>query len=76
MQPITFNLATTTTGTTVTIVDTGDGYVLEYCLDDPEGTYAPLPAGEIPASAGDHVIYIKDQTQNYPFYQKFTVPQA
>jgi len=72
MQPITYNLATTDTGVTVTIVDTREDYNLEYSLDKGK-TYKDLVDTEIPLDYGNFTILIRAKEELYPFPQSFSI---
>jgi hypothetical protein len=75
MQPITYDLATTETGVTVTVVDTKAEYNLEYSLDG-GATYADLVATEIPLAAGNYTIIVRAKEELYPFPSSFVIPQT
>lgn len=72
MQPITYDLATTETGVTVTVVDTKAEYNLEYSLDGGT-TYADLVATEIPLAAGSYEIIVRAKEELYPFPTSFSI---
>jgi hypothetical protein len=71
MQPLSYDLATTETGVTVTIVDTKVEYNLEYSLDGV--TYQDLVETEIPLEVGDYTIIIRAKEELYPFPSSFTI---
>ena len=76
LQPITYDLTTTETGVTVTIVDKPLDSSLVYTLDnplDPSATWTPLVETEIALALGDYGISILNPVDGYPFYTPFKV---
>lgn len=72
MQPITYDLATTQTGVTVTVVDSKEEYNLEYSLDKGV-TYQDLLETEIPLEVGNYTILIRAKEELYPFPSNFSI---
>ena len=76
LQPITYDLTTTETGVTVTIVDKPLDSSLVYTLDnplDPSANWTPLVDTQINLPLGDYGISILNPVDGYPFYQPFKV---
>jgi hypothetical protein len=71
MQPLSYDLTTTETGVTVTVVDTLESYNLEYSLDGE--TYQDLVETEIPLEVGSYTITVRAKEELYPFPSNFSI---
>jgi len=72
MQPITYDLTTTETGVTVSVVDTKEEYNIEYSLDGGV-TYDDLVETEIALEPGNYTIIVRAKEELYPFPSSFTI---
>lgn len=75
MQPITYDLTTTETGVTVTVVDTKAEYNLEYSIDGGV-TFQDLVETEIALEPGNYTIIVRAKEELYPFPSSFVIPQT
>jgi len=73
IQPITFDLNSSSTGVTVSVIDKPLEGELLYSIGEGSEDWVSLPTNEIPLPVGEYVIYIKNSIENIPFKGEFQI---